>query len=206
MRLRDALGPLFDDEQFADCFAAEGRPGTPPGTLALVSVLQAMENLTDRAAAEAVRTRLDWKYALSMELDDPGFDFSVLSEFRDRLLSRDRSGWLLELMLQRVGQAGLLVGRGKVRPDSTHVLTRTRTLNRLELLGESVRAALEQLAQIAPGWLAPRIQPGWDLRYGHRIESSRLPAGEGARLRWGQETAADGALLLEAIDTDPESA
>ncbi|MEU7987605.1 transposase [Streptosporangium canum] len=89
---------MFDDEQFADCFAIEGRPGSLSGTLALV--LQAMDNLTDRAAAEAVRTRLDWKYALAMKPDDPGFDFSVLSEFRDRLLSGDRAARLLELTLQ----------------------------------------------------------------------------------------------------------
>ncbi|MGC4857124.1 transposase [Micromonospora sp. DT4] len=83
-RVRDALGPIFDDQEFAGWFAAEGRSAVAPGLLVLVCVLQAMEDLTDRDAADAVRTRMDWKYALGLALDDTGFHYSVLSEFRDR--------------------------------------------------------------------------------------------------------------------------
>ncbi|WP_371666770.1 transposase [Streptomyces sp. NBC_00289] len=71
MRVRDALGPLFDDEIFRSAFGVRGRPGVAPGQLALVSVLQFAENLTDRQAAHAVRARIDWKYLLGLELADP---------------------------------------------------------------------------------------------------------------------------------------
>jgi hypothetical protein len=83
--IRDHLGELFADEEFAEAFGVRGRPGWSPGRLALVTVLQLAENLTDRAAADAVRDKITWKYALGMELADPGFDASVLSEFRTRV-------------------------------------------------------------------------------------------------------------------------
>jgi len=72
MRVRDGLGPLFADEEFAAAFGARGRPGASPGQLALVTVLQFAEDLTDRQAADAVRGRIDWKYALGLELAGPG--------------------------------------------------------------------------------------------------------------------------------------
>ena len=87
VRVRDELGELFADEQFVAAFGTEGRPGWSPGRLALITVLQRVEDLTDRRAAEAVRTDLSWKYALGLELDDPGFDASVLSEFRSRVIA-----------------------------------------------------------------------------------------------------------------------
>ncbi|MFF4250506.1 transposase [Streptomyces sp. NPDC001663] len=109
--IRDRLDVLFEDEEFADLCPADGRPGLSPGQLALVSVLQFAENLSDRAATDAVRTRIDCKYGLGLELDDPGFDYSVLSEFRTRLAEGDRADQLLQLMLDRLVAAGLLKGR-----------------------------------------------------------------------------------------------
>ena len=82
IRVRDELAALFADEQFASAFGVRGRPGISPGQLALVTVLQFAENLTDRQAADAVRARIDWKYALGLELTDPGFDHTVLTGFR----------------------------------------------------------------------------------------------------------------------------
>jgi transposase len=84
LTLRDHLGTIFQDDDFAALFPAWGAPGLPPWRLALVTLMQFRENLADRPAAEAVRARIDWKYLLGLELSDPGFDFSVLSEFRDR--------------------------------------------------------------------------------------------------------------------------
>ncbi|MFI6493767.1 transposase [Streptomyces sp. NPDC050564] len=81
MRIREALGPLFEDAAFAGAFPSRGRPAVSPGALALVSVLQYAEGLTDRQAADQVRARMDWKFLLGLELDDPGFDASVLSLF-----------------------------------------------------------------------------------------------------------------------------
>lgn len=205
-RLRDVLGPVFDDNEFRAWFSAEGRSGVPPGVLAMVCVLQEMEDLTDRDAADAVRVRLDWKYALGLGLADPGFDFSVLSGFRDRLAVDRRAMRLLELMLEAAAAAGLLGAGGKARTDSTHVLAKIRTLGRVERAGETVRAALNQLAEIAPGWLAGQLQPGWDERYGRRIDSAHLPQGQRARDRFGRQVAADGAGLLAAIEADPQAA
>ena len=85
MRARDELGAWYQDEAFAAAYGVRGAPGISPAQLAMVTVLQFTENLTDRQAADAVRGRLDWKYCLGLALDDEGFDFSVLSEFRSRL-------------------------------------------------------------------------------------------------------------------------
>jgi len=96
LTFRDALGTIFQDEDFATLFPLAGQPGLPPWRLALVTIMQFRENLADRQAAEAVRARIDWKYLLSLELTDPGFDFSVLSEFRDRLLAGSAEELLLD--------------------------------------------------------------------------------------------------------------
>ncbi len=82
MRMHDALGALYDNPSCAPVFASRGRPAVAPARLALVTVLQYVEGLSDVQAADAVRSRIDWKYALCLELDDPGFDSAVLSEFR----------------------------------------------------------------------------------------------------------------------------
>ena len=87
MRLRDELGAVYDDRMFASLYPARGQPAHSPWRLALVTVLQFAEGLSDRQAADAVRGRIDWKYALGLELTDPGFDFSVLCEFRARLIA-----------------------------------------------------------------------------------------------------------------------
>ena len=100
MQLRDALGPIYEDADFADLFPKRGRAAQAPWRLALVIVLQALENLSDRQAAEMVRARLDWKYALSLPLDDAGFDASILTDFRQRLVDHEAQDRLLEPILQ----------------------------------------------------------------------------------------------------------
>jgi transposase len=115
MRVRDELGELFADKDFVELFATRGRPGFSPARLALVSVLQFAEGLTDRQAADAARGRLDWKYALGLDLTDPGFDDSVLCEFRARLLADGQTERLLMLMLIRLRERGLLGGGGRQR-------------------------------------------------------------------------------------------
>src|SRR4051812_35441625 len=133
LRLRDALGTVFSDAQFAPLFPSRGQPAETPWRLALVTVLQFAENLSDRRAAEAVRGRIDWKYLLGLELVDPGFDASVLSEFRSRLLTGSAEERLLHKLLEACQARGLLKARGRQRTDATHVLASIRTLNRLEL-------------------------------------------------------------------------
>src|SRR5262245_50824229 len=121
LRIADALGSLYRDEQFAHLFPRRGQPALAPARLALVSVLQYVEGLSDRQAAEAIRARIDWKYALALELTDPGFDATVLSEFRSRLVAGQAEQLLLDLLLARLGDLGLLQARGRQRTDSTQV-------------------------------------------------------------------------------------
>ncbi len=83
-------------------FPRRGQPAAAPGRLALAVVLQFMEDLSDREAADAVRGRIDWKYALGLALADPGFDHTVLSEFRSRLVEGGAELLLLDTLLQRL--------------------------------------------------------------------------------------------------------
>src|SRR4051794_25404540 len=150
MRLADQLGAIYRDEQFAALFPDRGQPALSPARLALVTVLQFVEGLSDRQAADAVRGRIDWKYALGLELTDPGFDHTVLSEFRLRLVGGEAALLLLDTLLARVRELKLLKRRGRQRTDSTHVLAVGRTLNPLQPGGETLRGGLNQLAPGAP--------------------------------------------------------
>lgn len=197
--MRDQLGTLYKDEQFAALFPKRGRPAEAPWQLALVCVFQCVEGLSDRQAAEAVRSRIDWKYALSLDLADPGCDFSALSKFRTRLLVGSAEMTLLETMLERFKEQGLLKARGKQRTDSTHVLAAIRALNRLECVGEMLRAALNELASIAPEWLREHTLPEWFDRYSTRIEDYRLPKGREAREEYAELIGVDGSRLLDAL-------
>jgi hypothetical protein len=165
----------------------------------MVTVLQFTENLTDRQAADAARDRVSWKYALGLELDDPGFDSSVLSEFRTRLAEHELTGAALDLLLEKLAGLGLVRAGGRARTDATHVLARIRHLNRLELAGETVRAALEALAAAAPAWLAHQIDAGWVQRYEARVDSWRLPASETKRAALAVQIGHDGYALLAAV-------
>src|ERR687890_1646727 len=202
LKLRDELGAIFADADFADLFPRLGQPPLPPWRLTLVTLLPFREDLPDRRAAEAVRARIDWKFLLGLELTDPGFDHSVLCEFRARLLAGSAEERLLHKLLDACRARGLLKARGRQRTDATHVLAAIRTLNRLELVGETLRAALNGLATVAPQWLRAWVPPEWFDRYASRIEESRLPKGQEARYAHGEAIGADGFRLLEAAYGD----
>src|SRR6266540_3458205 len=153
VQIRDRLGQWLEDEAFAAAFGTRGKPGWSPSRLALVTVLQRAENLPDRQAADAVRMRLDWQYLLGLPLDDPGFDPTVLVEFRTRVADAGLELVVLDALLAKLAAAGLVKAGGKQRTDSTHVVAAVAALNRLELAGESVRAALEALAAAHRAWL-----------------------------------------------------
>ncbi len=200
MRLRETLGEVYQDEQFVDLYPVEGQPAYAPWRLALVTVLQYTENLTDRQAANAVRERLDWKYALGLELTDAGFDFSLLSGFRSRLIEHEAETRLLDRLLEVCKQRGWLKAGGKQRTDSTHVLARVRSLSNLECVGETLRAALDDLATLVPDWLVQQVSADWFDRYSHRVENYRLPRGESQRTALAQQIGADGLRLLSALE------
>jgi transposase len=199
MQMRDVLGTIYSDEQFADLFPVRGQPAEAPWRLALVTIFQFMERLPDRQAADAVRSRLDWKYALSLELTDPGFDHTVLSEFRSRLVGHGAEERLLDTLVEVFKRRGWLKARGRARTDSTHVLAKVRALNRVELVGETLRAALNALAIVAPAWLREQAQPEWVERYDRPAEDDRLPTTKARREALVQQIGGDGAALLRAI-------
>jgi transposase len=196
LTLRDKFGALFSDELFRKLFAWRGQPAEAPGRLAVVTVLQFAEGLSDQQAADAVRSRLDWKYLLALKLKDSGFDASVLSEFRSRLVAGGAEQLLFESVLKQFREAGLLKAGGRVRTDATHVLAAVRTLHRLECVGETLRQALDVLALAVPEWLRAQVPAEWFERYGRRFEGYRLPVGQPARYALAEQIGADGFQLL----------
>ena len=204
MRVFDALGPMYTNPQFADLFPKAGQPAIAPAQLALATIFPFPEGLSDRQAADAVRGRIDWKYALCLELDDPGFDASVLSEFRDRLIAAGAETVLFETLLAALKEAGLVKPRGRQRTDSTPVLAAIHVLNRLELVGETVRQALNTLAAVAPDWLQSWVPADWFARYSRRFEEYRLPDALAARMALAQQIGTDGRHLLATIATSAE--
>jgi transposase len=198
LRLRDELGTIFHDADFADLYPLRGQPALAPWRLALITVLQFREDLSDRPAADAVRARIDWKYLLGLELTDPGFDATALCEFRSRLLAGGAEGLLLEKLLTRCKTLGLLKARGRQRTDSTHVLARVRATNRLGCAIETLRHALNSLAVVAPDWLRDHSPSEWVDRYGRRPDESRLPTAQGDRQAYACQVGEDGHALLAA--------
>lgn len=207
MTMRDELGTFYSDEGFVDLFASRGQPGESPWRLALITIMQFAENLTDRQAAEAVRSRIDWKYALSLELTDPGFHFSVLSDFRIRLVEHEAQAQLLNALLERFKARKLLKVRGRQRTDSTHILAAVRMLNRLEQVGEMLRYTLNALAEREPVWLKTWVPTEWFERYQERFENYHLPTDPQERMVLAKTIGEDGFRLLDTIyaDTTPVS-
>ncbi|HKO25442.1 MAG TPA: IS1182 family transposase [Chloroflexota bacterium] len=199
MHLRDTLGLLYKDADFAALFPTRGQPAEAPWCLAVVTVLQFVEGLADRPAADAVRARIDWKYALGLELTDAGLHYSVLSEFRARVVAGGREAHFLDALLRACKARGWLKARGRQRTDSTHVLGVVRALNRLILVGETLRHALAILAEVAPDWLRGQIRPEWGERYGRRYDEMRLPKEPAARQVLAEEIGRDGYVLLAAL-------
>lgn len=202
LNLRDELGVMYEDRQFADLFCARcGQSPYTPGQLALVTVMQFMERLSDRQAAAAVRSRIDWKYALGLALTDEGFDYSVLSEFRGRLIAGGKVEHLLDELLRQAQARGWVKARGKQRTDSTHVLAAVRQMNRLELVGETLRHCLNVLATVVPAWLVQQVDDRWFERYSERVEQSRLSKDKAEQAAWVQQVGQDGHQLLASLDT-----
>ncbi len=199
VRMRDTFATLFEDAMFAPFFPARGQPAAAPWRLALATIFQFAEGLSDQQAADAVRSRIDWKYALSLELTDAGFDSSVLCEFRARLLAHAADEHLLDIMLNHFRAHGLLKVRGRQRTDSPYVLTSVRILNRLACVNETVRFALNSVATVAPDWLRHYAPPEWYERYSPRTDGFRLPKTLTDRQALAEQVGADGVALLQAV-------
>jgi transposase len=161
--------------------------------------MQYVEDLSDRQAADAVRSRIDWKYALSLELTNPGFDSTVLSEFRTRLVAGAAEQRLLDAILEKCRDRKWLKTRGRQRTDSTHVLARVRAVNRLECVGETLRHALNSLAVVAPEWVQVHCPTEWVTRYGRRVDDYHLPTKKEERQAYAQVIGTDGHTFLAAL-------
>jgi transposase len=198
--LRTEFGTLYNDELFTDLYPPEGRPvEVPPWRLALVVVMQYIEGLTDRQAADAVRRCMDWKYALSLDLHDPGFDFTLLHDFRERLLTHEATQRLLDTFLTTCKARGWIKARGTQRTDSTHILAAIRSLHRLECVLEALHYALNQLSAAEPVWVQHDVPLDWDTRYGLRSDQARLPKETSKREALARQVGVDGYQLLDAV-------
>jgi len=167
---------LFDkirEQDFADLYSLEGKPGISPVILAFVSVFQFMEKLPDRQAAESLRMRMDWKYALHLPLTYGGFDFSVLSEFRDRLLQHGAEGRVFDTLVNEFREMGLIKERGKQRSDSMAMLSKVRKLSRVEMVIETLRLAVGAILKADREWGEELIPPSWEEMYGERFVMQR---------------------------------
>jgi transposase len=207
MRLRDELGMFYNDEEFAELYPERGQSALAPWRLTMILIMQFLENLSDRQTADTVRGRIDWKYALSLELEDDGFNFSVLSEFRARLIEGGKEKQILDKMLSRFGELGLLKSRGKARTDSTHILAAVKELSRLEHLEETLKYALNTLASVAPSWLETVLTSDWYERYGQKVEHSRKTRTAAEKEAKAIAIGTDGFYLLDTIyaETTPTS-
>ncbi|MBV9232210.1 MAG: IS1182 family transposase [Chloroflexi bacterium] len=199
MQMRDTLGTIYTDEAFADLFPIHGQPAFAPWRLALVTIFQFMEGLTDRQAADAVRDRLAWKYALSLEVTDVGFNHTVLSEFRSRLVAGQAEQRLLDLLLERCREGGWLKARGRQRTDSTHILAKIRSLSRTLRVAQTMVYVLNVLSEVAPDWVRTHVPIEWVQRYAQRLEEERLPKEEQERTQYANQVGADGWMLLDAL-------
>jgi transposase len=193
----DHLAELLDDARFADLYEPIGRAALSPALLALVTLFQYMENIPDREAAAQVVVRLDWKYALHLPLDDPGFDVSGLCYFRRRLLEHEAERLVFEELLSKIEALGFLKKRGKQRTDSLAVLGAVRQLSVLELVWEALRLAVRALAEAAPEWVARELPATWVEAYAQRQSDYRLSAPERAAAL--AQVGQDGFWLLERL-------
>jgi transposase len=164
MQVADRLGTIDHDAQFAALFPTRGQPAEAPARLALVTILQFAEGLSDRQAADAVRSRIAWQYVLGLALTEPGFPQTVLREFRTRLVAGEAASHLLEALRTVARTQGRRKARGRQRTDSTHVLAAIRGLKRRERVGETLRAALHSLAVGTPPWGQALAPPEWYAR------------------------------------------
>ncbi len=200
MKMHDELGTIYCDSDFQELYPARcGKSAISPAKLALITVMQFAEGLSDSQAADAVRSRIDWKYVLGLDLTDSGFDSSVLSEWRNRLAEQGLANKLLDVMLLRFQEKNLIKHRGKQRTDSTQMIAAIRQVNRLELAGETLRAALNEIATVAPEWLKQIISEDWYERYRWHFDDYRLPKKKNEREQLAQQIGLDGHYLLAQV-------
>ena len=197
----ERLPDLIRDEDFGHLCSPIGGPAISPALLALVTVFQMMEKLPDRLAAAAVALRIDWKYALHLPLEDPGFHFTNLSHFRQRLLEHQAQALVFERLLQKLLALGFIRQRGKQRTDSSYVLGLVAKLSRLELIWETLRVSLKAIQIQDERWLERVVPEAFLQRYLVKRSDYNLTAQQAAeQLR---QAGADGLWWLQQLESAP---
>jgi len=197
----DRLAELVKDEDFIDMYSSIGGPALSPVILSFVLIFQMLEKLPDRLATEAVRLRIDWKYALHLPLDWTGFHFTNLGHFRERLLKHETEYRIFDRLLQEIVEMGFIRRRGKQRTDSMSVLGLIAKLSRLEMVWETQRMALKAIQIQDEKWLERTIPEAYLKQYIIRQHDYDLKDGEvDDALR---QAGADGLWLLQKVAKGP---
>ena len=205
IKMRDELGTLYQDEMFAALFPKDGQPALAPWRLALVTIMQFTRS-DYLIVKQLMPCALVWigRMPLGSSEKIRALIFLCLSPFRSRLIEGQREYMLFETMLNSLKQRGLIKAGGRQRTDATYVLAAVRAINRIVCVGETMRAALNILAEVAPDWLRSFAPDEWYERYEHRVEEYRLPNEQSRRTALVETIGADGYALLDAIYTTPE--
>lgn len=203
VKVRDELGIVFANEKFKHLFSHQGRAAEAPGNLAIILVMQHLEGLSDREAAEQVGARIDWKYMLGLELEEEGIRHQILGEFRQRLVAGESTDLLLDEILKRFREKGWLKESKKQRTDATYIVSAARRLKRIELVWEALSKALEMCALQAPRWLEKQINARWVKQYARPLGWRELPKGEEERERYGRQIGEDGYQLWQRLLESP---
>src|SRR5579859_5889418 len=199
MQIRDVLEVVSTDTRFGPLFLWRGRHAEAPWRLALVMLLQFSEGLSDRQAAEAVRSRIDWKYLLSLDLADPGFNAALLSYFTANLNPQTLEQHFLDALLTACQLRNLPGGSRRRGLESRRLITEARFVNRLDRISETFRGALRAVTLASPDWIAGWAPVEWHLRYGPLARAVLPPTGRLARRTFIETVQTDGQCLLDAL-------
>jgi transposase len=199
LTIGDRLDQLVGDVDFARLDPASEQPVARLATCALVTLFQFVEGLPDRRAVEAMRTRIDWKYALHLPLAYRGLEPSALCRFRQRLLNDLVAQLVFQQVMDRLAQTGLLKDIAGSRSGSSEVLAAVCMVSRLEQLLEAMQAVLEALAAAGSKWLLENTLPHWYERYNQIFMLRILRKSNGEQLVVAQTIGQDALYLLEAL-------
>ena len=188
-------------EELNSMYSDTGRPGINPVVLSLVTIFQFLEDVPDRVAALFVETRLDWKYALHLPLDDSGFDYSDLCNFRKRLKANDKYTLIFDQLLEKIRSLGYLNKRKYQRSDSTHVLAKVCHLSRLENLTESLRLALGAIEKTDSSYYQEKLPLIYRERWEVRLNDYKMTDKE--RVEALNRVGQDILWLLTLLDKTP---
>jgi len=202
--MAESLDDAFSEGDLKAFYPDKGQWGIHPVRICMLLLLQASEGLTDQQVAEAVRLNIGWKYVLRLPLDDLGWSSTVLTDARERFCDGDPQQVFLDSFLNKANEKGLL-NFSKQRVDSTHIIACVRSLNRVELVLETTRNAIEALTEVDVEWLSSIRRDHWLKQYYlDRPFNYRLPKKEADRIKIAEVAGNDGFYILDCIEKAAE--